>query len=152
MNILTKFFVIIVCFCLLAGSAGAEEKLETKEGAMSAVSQPLFIRERDPFGLSAELLRETTQDKYVSFAGEGLDRFNLPRIEITGVMIVGDKAMATAEIETLGAVTLKPQDKIVFAASNTGKKRFNSFIIKEITPDKLVILVEEGYEVHGRFR
>ncbi|MCK4518840.1 MAG: hypothetical protein KAU12_01855 [Candidatus Omnitrophica bacterium] len=152
MHRLKKFFVVTVCFWLAAGFAGAEENLKTKEGVMNVVSQSLSIRERDPFGLSEELLRRTLRGKYVSFSGEGLSSFNLPRIEITGVMIVGDKAMATAEIETLGAVTLKPQDKIVFAASNTGKKRFNSFIIKEITPDKLVILLEGGYEIHGRFR
>ncbi|MCK5305986.1 MAG: hypothetical protein KAJ66_02530 [Candidatus Omnitrophica bacterium] len=152
MNKLKKSFVVVVCFLFLTGSVCGDEVSKKKETNTAEASQSVSVRKRDPFNLSTELLRETMQDKYVSFAGEGLDRFNLPRIEITGVMIVGDKAMATAEIETLGAVTLKPQDKIVFAASNTGKKRFNSFIIKEITPDKLVILVEGGYEIHGRFR
>ncbi|MCD4779511.1 MAG: hypothetical protein K8S27_03035 [Candidatus Omnitrophica bacterium] len=110
--------------------------------------------ERDPFNPSEELLRKTISERYVSFAGGAVGRFNLPKIEITGIMVVGDKIMATANIESLGTVSIKPNDKIVMAASasGSGKRRFDSFIIKVITPDELVIVLEGGYEIRGKFR
>ena len=152
MRKIKKFFVIIVCFWLLAGSACAQDELKAQGETIAMIGQSFSHGERDPFGLSEELLKRSMRGNYVSFTGEGLSSFNLPRIEITGVMVVGDKAMATAEIETLGEVTLKPKDTIVFASGAPGKKRFNSFIIKGITSSELIILVEGGYEVRGRFR
>jgi len=145
MNVPKKIFVIVIYFWFIAGYVYAQEVLQDKEQLVSLV-------ERDPFSLSAELLKKTMSDKYVSFTGEGMGGFNLPKIEITGVMVVGDETRATARIETLGDVTLEPDDRIVFASSVSGKRRFSSFIIKEITPSELVILVEGGYEIHGRFR
>jgi len=121
-------------------SHGAEEKRLPNE------------EERDPFSISIELLKKNLSEKYVNFTGEELSRFNLPRIKITGVMIFDNKAMATADIEQLGAVTLKPEEKFVFASSGAGKGSFTSFVVKEITPSELIILLEGKYEVRGRFR
>ena len=67
-------------------------------------------------------------------------------------MVVGNKTMATAKIETLGEVTLKPNEKIVVKSKKSRKNVFTSFLIKEITPEKLVIVLEGGQEIHGRFR
>lgn len=107
-------------------------------------------QDRDPFAMSNELLRQNMSNNYVSFKGENLSKFNLPRIEITGVMAVGSKVMATANIESLGSVTIKPDDKIVPQYGRT--KRFSSFLVKKITPSELVIETEGGYVINGRFR
>lgn len=152
MNILKKVPVVIICFLYLASAVyGDEDSREKEENAVNTV-QAVSIRERDPFSLSSELLKKTISEKYVSFTGEGLAGFNLPRIEITGVMVVGDNTMATAKIESLGEVTLKPNEKIVVKSKSSQKNAFISFLIKEITPSELVIILEGGQEIHGRFR
>ena len=146
-------FMIFLAFFIfgLNNIVCAQELTEEKIVERNTI-QILAPRERDPFGLSRKLLKKNVQDKVVSFLGEGLDRFDLPRIEITGVMVVGNKTMATAKIETLGEVTLKPNEKIVVKSKKSRKNVFTSFLIKEITPEKLVIVLEGGQEIHGRFR
>lgn len=139
MNMLKKFLSVIICFFIGMGFVCAEEN-------------PSIECERDPFNVSTELLKKTISEKYVYFTGQGSNKFRLPRIEITGVMAAGAKTMATANIETLGDITLKPNDTIVFAPSVSGSKNFSSFTIKEITPSEMVILLEGGYIIHGRFR
>lgn len=141
MNILKKVPVIIICFWFLMGPVYGADTV-----------QIVSLKERDPFSLSSELLKKTISERYVSFTGEGLAGFDLPKIEITGVMVVGDKAMATAKIESLGEVTLKPNEKIVVKSKSSQKSTFISFLIKEITPSELVIILEGGQEIHGRFR
>ena len=140
MDILKKLFLTIICFWFTANFVYAKEV------------QASIQTERDPFSLSTELLKKTIAEKYVSFTGEGLAGFNLPKIEITGVMVIGDKTMATAKIESLGEVTLKPSEKIIVKLRKSRKNAFVSFFIKEITPSELVIILEGGQEVHGRFR
>lgn len=149
---LKKFFVVIFCLWFLTGSVYGSEDLGEKEKNTANPAQTVSIRERDPFSLSSKLLSKTISEKYVSFTGEGLTGFNLPRIEITGVMVVGDKTMATAKIESLGEVTLKPSEKIIVKMGNPRKNAFISFFVKEITPSELIIILEGGQEVHGRFR
>ena len=149
---LKKFSVVIICFLYLASAVYGNEGLGGEEKNTVNPAQTASIGERDPFSLSSKLLSKTISEKYVSFTGEGLTGFNLPRIEITGVMVVGDKTMATAKIESLGEVTLKPSEKIIVKMGNPRKNAFISFFVKEITPSELVIILEGGQEVHGRFR
>ena len=136
-------FLIIVSFCL-CNVVFAEETVGIKQVSIQ--------RERDPFNVSTKLLTETVSGRYVSFSEGALGYFDLPKIEITGIMVVGDKVMATAEIETLGTVTLKPGEKIIIKSDKSSERAFKSFIIKEITPSELVVLLEDGLEIRGRFR
>lgn len=149
---LKKVSVAIICFLYLTSAVYGNEDLGEKEKNTVKLPQTASIKERDPFSLSSKLLRKTISEKYVSFTGEGLAGFDLPRIEITGVMVVGSKTMATAKIESLGEVTLKPNEKIVVKSKSSRKNAFISFLIKEITPSELVIILEGGQEIHGRFR
>ena len=148
MKKLRRHFIVVVCFLFITGYVYCEEELNEKN--IINVPEENFIKERNPFDLSAELIEKSMSEQYVSFTGEGLNRFNLPRIEITGVMVVGNETMATAKIEQLGTVTLGPDERIVFPGR--GGNSFSSFIIKKITPSEMVILVEGGYEIKGRFR
>lgn len=149
---LKKFFVITICIWFLTVSLYAAEDLGGEEKNTVDTVQTVSLEERDPFSVSSELLKKTLSGKYVSFAGEGLAGFNLPKIEITGVMAVGKEAMATAKIESLGAVTLKPNERIVVESKNSRGNTFVSFFVKEITPSELVIILEGGQEIRGRFR
>ena len=165
MNMLKKFLSVIVCFFIGMGFVYAEgisdvnnqetepDPLEAEPKAhISNVENSSVECERDPFNVSTELLKKTISEKYVYFTGQSSNKFRLPRIEISGVMVAGSKTMATANIETLGDVTLKPNDTIVFAPSVSGNKNFRSFTIKEITPNEMIILLEGGDVIHGRFR
>ncbi|MEW6103256.1 MAG: hypothetical protein AB1630_05495 [bacterium] len=137
--------LVIICFLYLGGAVYGEKNT-------ADTIQTASLKERDPFSLSRELLKKTVSDNYVSFTGEGLAGFNLPNIEITGIMVVGSNTMATANIESLGDVVLKPNDKIVVKSEGSQKNAFISFLIKEITPNELVIILKGGQEVHQRFR
>ncbi len=148
-------FLILVSFWLfnvIYAEEIPEEREQGQETEETNIKQASLQRERDPFSLSSELLKKTISERYVSFTGEGLAGFSLPMIEITGVMVVGDNTMATAKIESLGEVTLKPNEKIVVKSKSSQKSAFISFLIKEITPSELVIILEGGQEIHGRFR
>jgi len=107
--------------------------------------------ERDPFKMSQELLSKTLSGRYVSFSQEDLRIFNLPRIEVTGVMIVGDRVMAVAEVESVGTVILKPGQKVTGKIS-ASKEREVSFVVEEITQNELVIILENGHRIRGQFR
>ena len=144
LRVLTALFML---FC--AKSACSQETSGVSVKNITAGA--LKTEERDPFKVSKKILM-TEKSKYISFSGEGVDAFNLPTIEITGIMVLNTKVMATAKIQGLGEMVLKPNDKIVMPDTGKHGKRFKSFIIKEITPDKLIILVEGGFVVQGRFR
>lgn len=147
-----RFFLTVVCLAFFPGVIRADEGAPVQEDGLSGYVHNVSMEERDPFNVSGELLKRTIAERYVSFSGEGISGLNLPCIEITGIMAVGDKTMATARIESLGEVALKPNEKIVVKSGGSGKKRFVSFLIKEITPSELVIILEGGQEIHGRFR
>jgi hypothetical protein len=134
MNVLMKFLVVVICFLYLTGSVYGD------------------ARRRDPFRLSPELFKVTRPEELVTFKGEDLRGLDLPQIEVTGVMIVGGKAMATARIETLGEVVLRPKEKIVVKPREAHRGTLTSFLVKEITFSELVIILEGGREVRGRFR
>lgn len=147
----SMFVVYLAILVLLPHTGyGNEEKDDVIQVRRQDLDEVLI--ERDPFNPSADLLKKTLSEKYVSFSGKLAGQFNLPKIEVTGIMMVGDKIMATANIETLGAVTIKPDDKVVVSAAGRNAKQFDSFIVKEVTPDELVIILDGGYEVRGKFR
>jgi hypothetical protein len=149
---LSKISAITMCVLLIAGNAYSEHHPQGNMQSTVGPAAGIPVEERDPFGLSCELLEKTISDHYVSFTGMGATSVDLPQIEITGVMAVGDKVMATANVESLGHVTLRPNENIVVKSKGAKKKAFTSFFIKEITPSELIIVLESGQQIHGRFR
>ena len=153
----------LLCLAWTASLPAAERAADNAQPAQGALDQAPAIsaadsnrisvsRGRDPFRVSEKMLRQTMSGEYVAFAGGELERFTLPRIEITGVMIFSGESMATAKIEQIGEVTLEADDKFVYAAPGIDGKTFNWFTVKEITANELSILLEGQYEGRGRFR
>ena len=135
----------------LSGSYIYSEEIQLKPSESSGADTPLNIsvrEERDPFNVSIKLLSRVAASQYVFFnRKKGSSRLSLPKIKITGIMIAGDKVMAAAEIESLGNVTLKPKERIIIK-----RDKSLSFVVKEITSRELVIIMDNGQEVRGRFK
>lgn len=109
-----------------------------------------IVMERDPFSRSHELLKQSIKSRYVLFDTGAQDLFNLPSIEITGIMAIDDKVMATAKIESLGIVILKPGVTIMMKGAQSKEDRA-CFTVKKITANMLVIELKNGQELTGYF-
>lgn len=147
----------VLCFSIfnLSVLAGSGESPVPEEGRVNTAiraQRGFTTPERDPFSVSARLLQQAFSGRYVAFSGEGIEGFYLPSIEITGVMAVDDRIMATAVIETLGSVTLKINDRIIIKPQKSSDDILTSFVIKDITANELVIILDGGPEIRGRFR
>ena len=116
-----------------------EEKILAKENS-----------ERDPFNYSTEMLQKQISDKYVMFAGKEVGKLKLPVIEITGVMAIGERRIATAHIKSLGHVTIQEGDRIIIPEKE-GEK-YTPFVIYNIRENELTLVFDGGYKVRGRFR
>ncbi len=149
MNKLVILFASI--YLILSCAYAYSEEIQLKPSEVSAGDTPLNIsvrEERDPFNVSIKLLSRVAASQYVFFnRKKGSGRLNLPKIKITGIMIAGGKVMAAAEIESLGNVTLKPKERIIIK-----RDKSLSFVVKEITSRELVIIMDNGQEVRGRFK
>ena len=130
-----KNILVILAVMFLAGYAYAGE---------SAV-------ERDPFNKSYEILKQSAKSRYVVFDAGAQDLFNVPSIEITGLMAVNDNVVATAKIESLGIAVLK-QGTVITIKNVRSKKYQSYFIVKKITADTLIIEFEDGREIKGHFQ
>jgi len=109
---------------------------------------------RDPFRLSARLLREVQKG-----AGPELPAVppepttvttNLPDIRMTGVMIVGDKKMATAEIGSVGTVTLVQGEPVLLPPDKQGERL--QITVVDIGERSLTIKTGDGSVVRAQFK
>ena len=151
MNILKSLWVVLVCLlCLSVPVYGDEEARKREEEAVPA-AQAASPEERDPFRVSRRLLEKIALERHAPLPEERVTGFILPRIEVTGFMVVGDKVMATAKIESVGRVILRPGEEIVVKPKGARRDAI-TFFVKEITPDEVVIILEGEKEIRKRFR
>ncbi|MCL0041107.1 hypothetical protein M1M90_03340 [Thermodesulfovibrionales bacterium] len=151
MDILKKLGVVLVCLLCLAGLVyGGEEARKGEEGA-APVARAVYPEERDPFRVSRRLLEKIALERHAPLPEERVTGFILPRIEVTGFMVVGDKVTATAKIESVGRVILRPGEEIVVKPKEARRDAI-TFFVKEITPDEVVIILEGEKEIRKRLR
>ena len=118
---------------------------------------------RNPFMISAKLLEEVLaiQKAKAEAAAKAKapkappepvkpPEVVLPGIRMTGVMIVGDQKMATAEVEQLGVITLLKGEKVVLRLKNRAEPF--KFTVQDIDERYLTIITEDGIEIRALFK
>jgi len=123
-------------------------------GPTKLAKHPIEEGPRDPFKISSKLLREAVNDSKDEVAPvvavPKAQPPALPAIKMTGVMIVGDRRMATAEVERVGTVTLVQGDRVVLNVKNSPDPF--EFTVKEIDERHLTILTRDGIEIRALFK
>ncbi|MBW1741279.1 MAG: hypothetical protein JRJ42_09140 [Deltaproteobacteria bacterium] len=136
------FFAPFLLLCLIfscppIGSVRAEKNLPEKGSDHTAEVRDL---KRDPFELTPAL-----QDYIKARNPDTTPRdFEPTKVKVTGIMIVRDRIMATAEIEQIGEMALKPGMQVNVTKKDTPAI---SFTVKEISSRGVVVVFENGDEV-----
>ena len=106
---------------------------------------------RNPFEVGKKLLRDikASQVEAKPPVAAPKPEPELPQIRVTGVMIVGDKRMATVDVEHVGAVTLLKGENVIWRLKNKQPFRFT---VVDIEERQLTILTEDGTEVRALFK
>ncbi|NOQ51106.1 MAG: hypothetical protein GQ578_02645 [Desulfuromonadaceae bacterium] len=76
---------------------------------------------------------------------------SLPRIKVTGVMMVDEKVAAVANVGDVGTIILRANERVLLANSAMGQKEASWFLVKAIKQDGMTIQLDDGTLVHGRF-
>jgi len=111
---------------------------------------------RNPFDVGAQLLRDLKakqdkQDKKDAAPPTPPPKLpELPVIKMTGVMILGDNKMATAEIESYGTITVVKGDRFVLRLKN--RQEPFQFTVTDIEERQMTILTDDGTEIRAVFK
>ena len=110
--------------------------------------------DRDPFRVSARLLAEVRRaaaaDQPLAIPEPTGVKLSLPDIRMTGVMIVGEKKMATAHVGASGTVTLVQGEPVLLPANKQGERV--QITVLEIGERYLTIQTGDGNVVRAQFK
>ena len=108
---------------------------------------------RNPFEVGAQLLRDIKAKQEEKNAPPPVPSKKLPElpiIKMTGVMIVGDNRMATAEVESYGTITVVKGDR--FALRLKSRQEPFRFTVTDIEERQMTIVTDEGTEIRAVFK
>ncbi|HUU68579.1 MAG TPA: hypothetical protein VM186_03585 [Planctomycetota bacterium] len=108
---------------------------------------------RNPFDVGAQLLRDIKakqEEKNAPRPAPSQKLPELPIIKMTGVMIVGDNRMATAEVESYGTITVVKGDR--FALRLKSRQEPFRFTVTDIEERQMTIVTDEGTEIRAVFK
>ncbi len=133
--------LFLIFSCLDMGLVYAENSLPQEKNEQIA---GLSRVKRDPFELTPALRHYIKAHNPDATPRD----FEPTKIKVTGMMIVRDMIMATAEIEQIGGMTLKPGMRV-----SVSKKDIPaiSFTVKEISRAGVILIFEGGDEVLYRY-
>ena len=78
----------------------------------------------------------------------------LPRVKVRGIMEVGGKVIACAEVENVGTVVLRANERVLLINQGTGARSADAsswFLVRAIDKTGMTIELDDGTLVQGKF-
>ena len=78
----------------------------------------------------------------------------LPRVKVRGIMEVGGKVIACAEVENVGTVVLRANERVLLINQGTGARSADAsswFLVRAIDKSGMTIELDDGTLVQGKF-